>query len=125
MASMKPGIASVSSAITPSFRSTETTLPRTEYCFGVDAVVPVDVDFELGRHPHRQTIPQVNTQENTSELHRAERRDRVACIDVFVFAICDPLFVEQPGIAEMVTELAIEFARRVVVEPAKGEAVIQ
>jgi hypothetical protein len=51
--------------------------------------VLADVDFELGRHPHRLSVLQVNAQQNASELHRAVRRDRVARVDVFVIAICN------------------------------------
>ncbi len=88
-------------------------------------MVLADVDFEPGWQPHRQTIPQVTAQEYASELHRAKRRDRVVRVDVFVFAICDPLFIGQPGIAEMVAKFAIKFSWRIVMKSAKGEAVIQ
>ncbi len=49
----------------------------------------------------------------------------MARVDILVSAIYNPLFIEQPVITEMVAKFAIEFARGVVMEPSKSEAVIQ
>lgn len=95
-----------------------------EYCFWEEAVSAA-VDFELARHPHKPNSAQATAQDNASELHRAVREDRVGRINFDVSVICNSLFVEQPVIAEMVAELAVEFARSVVMEPAKSKAVIQ
>lgn len=70
-------------------------------------------------------IAQVNAQVMARELHRLDRDDRMVRVDILVSAIYNPLFVEQPVITEMVAKFAIEFARGVVMEPSKSEAVIQ
>src|SRR5665213_690976 len=117
MASIKPGIASVSREITPSFASTEITLPRTEYCLADDcgefaAVLSLALLWQPTAIKASKKNPVVGTLP-------------IVCLNVFFLGTTISLFVEQPVIVEAVANLAVNLARGVVVKSAEGQAVVE